>query len=176
MQSQQKHLLKPTIAKLLNDQIKKENGASNQYLAMATWCDINGYQGSATLLYSQAEEERAHMLKLVHYLIEYQEQPIIPSHDNIKPHHDSLRNLFEKVLQQEKEVTESIHHIVHHALTNQDYATFNFLQWFVTEQREEENQAQRILDLFELIGQEGIGLYTIDAEIGKLGKKGIAIA
>lgn len=156
---------------LLNDQIVQENNASAQYLAMATWCDIQGYKGAASLLYNNAEEERQHMLKLIHYLIEVIAKPIIPASISITPQYTSLHSIFETILEQEKDVTKSIHKLVDHCLANKDYATFSFLQWFVTEQREEEKQAQDALVLFELIGQEGIGLYTIDQALGKLRKK-----
>ena len=66
------------------------------------------------------------------------------------------------------EVTLSINKIVDHCFKQKDYATFNFLQWYVTEQREEETLARRAVELFDIIGEEGLGLWTIDQEIGKL--------
>ena len=172
----EKRTLDQVIGQLLQEQIKKESQASRDYLAMAMWCDIKGYQGATSLLYNNANEERDHMLKITSYLIERGTLPTIPQHEPITPNYTSLHELFKTVLVQEQQVTQAIHHLVHTCLAKQDYTTFNFLQWFVTEQREEEEQAERVLELFDIIGQEGIGLYTIDEAIGKLNKDNIAIA
>ena len=72
------------------------------------------------------------------------------------------------ILEHEIEVTKSINTIVDHCFNVKDFATFSFMQWYVTEQREEETLARRALEIFEIIGEEGIGLWTIDQELGKL--------
>ncbi|MCB0506193.1 MAG: ferritin, partial [Cyclobacteriaceae bacterium] len=72
------------------------------------------------------------------------------------------------VLEHEIRVTQSINEIVDHCFTIKDFATFQFLQWYVTEQREEETLARRALELFDIIGEDGVGLWTIDQELGKL--------
>jgi ferritin len=72
------------------------------------------------------------------------------------------------VLNHELDVTRSINSIVDHCFQSKDFATFNFLQWYVMEQREEETIARRAVELFDLIGEEGVGLWMIDQEIGKL--------
>jgi ferritin len=76
--------------------------------------------------------------------------------------------VFEHVLRHELAVTASINNLVEHTFSIKDFATFNFLQWYVSEQREEEIIARRAVELFNLIGEEGVGLYMIDQEIGKL--------
>lgn len=153
---------------LLNQQVAMEGKSSAGYLAMASWCDVKGYKHAAKFLYDQAEEERAHMLKLFHYINDVGGHALQPDITGIQHTFQALREIFELVLVQEVKVSQAIHHLVDHCLTSKDFATFNFLQWFVTEQIEEETTARRILELFDVIGETGVGLYMIDKEIGAL--------
>ncbi|MGF1636657.1 MAG: ferritin [Cyclobacteriaceae bacterium] len=160
-------LLKET-EKLLNKQIEMEGRSSAAYLSMASWCEMQGYLNSSAFLYEHAEEERMHMLKLFHYINDAGGYALQPEISNIKHEFKNLKEVFEDILMHEIAVTKSINNLVDHCFTNKDFATFNFLQWYVTEQREEETLARRALELFDIIGTEGIGLWTIDQEIGKL--------
>ena len=148
--------------KLLNDQIKLEAVSSAIYLSMASWAEIKGYENSSAFLYDHSEEEKMHMMKIFRYALQ-------PEITGVPHDFKSLRSIFEEILDHEIVVTKSIHTLVDHCFTNKDFTTFNFLQWYVTEQREEETIARRILELFDIIGEEGVGLWTIDQEIGKLG-------
>ena len=91
-----------------------------------------------------------------------------PDITSVKHDYKSLREVFESILQHEIEVTKAINNIVDHCFQIKDFTTFHFLQWFVTEQREEETLARRAVELFDIIGEDGVGLWTIDNEIGKL--------
>jgi ferritin len=153
---------------LLNAQIVMEGKSSAAYLSMASWCETKGYDTSAQLLYSHSEEERMHMLKLIHYVNTAGGHALQPEITGIKHKFNSLREVFEDVLNHELEVTKSINNIVDKCFQSKDFATFNFLQWYVMEQREEETLARRAVELFDLIGEEGVGLWMIDQEIGKL--------
>lgn len=153
---------------LLNKQILMEGTSSAAYLSMASWCDMKGFIHSARFLYNHSEEERMHMLKLFRYINDSGGLALQPEIKGIQHQFSSLREIFDKILGHEIAVTQSINHIVDHSLTAKDFATFNFMQWYVTEQREEETLARRALELFEIIGEGGIGLWTIDQEIGKL--------
>ena len=170
-----KNLVTPTRSlleeteKLLNDQIKMEGSSSAYYLSMASWCEKTGYSNSADFLYAHSDEERQHMLKLFSYVNNAGGHALQPQINGIKHDFGSLREVFEQVLEHEIAVTKNINNIVDHCFQSKDFATFNFLQWFVTEQREEETMARRALEIFEIVGEEGIGLWTIDQEIGKLG-------
>ena len=84
---------------------------------------------------------------------------------------DSLNAVFEATFEHEVLVTKKINELAHVAFQEQDYSTFNFLQWYVAEQHEEETLFKGILDKFELIGTDDKGLYWIDQEIGRLGQK-----
>lgn len=169
-----KQIITPTrsitdeIEALLNEQIKMEASSSAVYLAMASWCDTKGYVNSAKFLYNHSDEERMHMLKLFGYLNDAGGHALHPEITGIQLNYESLRQVFEIVLDHEIEVTNSIHKIVDHCFQIKDFTTFQFLQWYVTEQREEETLARRAVELFDIIGEEGVGLWTIDQEIGKL--------
>ena len=160
--------LSEEMENMLNDQIVMEGKSSADYLSMASWCETQGYENAANFLYGQSEEERAHMLKLFRYVNEAGGHALQPIIKNLKHRFQSLREVFESVLEHEIRVTQSIHKIVDESLSAKDYSTFNFMQWYVTEQREEEQQARRALEIFDIIGEDGVGLWTIDQEIGKL--------
>ena len=155
--------------KLLNSQIEMEGTSSAYYLAMASWCDVKGYVNSAQFLYKHAEEERQHMLKLFSYVNDAGGHALHPQISGLRHAYESLKEIFELILEHEIKVTRSINKLVDHCFGIKDFTTFQFLQWYVTEQREEETMARRALELFDIIGEAGVGLWTIDQEIGKLG-------
>ncbi|MBL4754570.1 MAG: ferritin [Flavobacteriales bacterium] len=161
-------MLSKTIEALLNKQIAHEAFASYYYLGMASWCQLKGLDGAATFMYRQSEEERAHMLKLFHYINETgghaHAPPIAKSPEKFK----SVLDVFMLALRQEQANTKCINGIVEICLKEKDYATFNFLQWFVSEQHEEEMVFKGILDKIDIIGMDGKGIYMIDKAIAKL--------
>jgi ferritin len=153
---------------LLNKQVGLEGQSSSYYLSMASWCEKTGYANSADFLYRHAEEERMHMIKLFHYINDAGGHAKQPDIVDIRHDFNSLREIFELILQHEIFVTKSINELVDHCFSIKDFTTFHFLQWYVTEQREEETLARRALELFDIIGEDGVGLWTIDAEIANL--------
>jgi len=163
-----KRSLTTETEKLLNNQVGKEASSSSAYLSMASWCEKSGYANAAEFLYRHSDEERMHMLKLFRYINDAGGHALQPEIKNIQHEYKSLRDVFEQVLEHEIRVTQSINEIVDHCFTIKDFATFQFLQWYVTEQREEETLARRALELFDIIGEDGVGLWTIDQELGKL--------
>ncbi|TPE43550.1 ferritin [Pontibacter mangrovi] len=160
--------LSETIEQILNDQIKMEAEASAMYLAMSSWCDRNGFDCSAGYFKKQADEEREHMLRLFKYVSDMGGRAVSPSVTNIQVEFDSFRNVFEQALQQEISVTQSFNRMADKCQKEKDYVTFTFLQWFLTEQIEEEYVARRALELFEVIGEEGTGQYEIDKRVPKI--------
>ncbi|SHO59808.1 ferritin [Algoriphagus zhangzhouensis] len=163
----QRSLLHDT-EELLNNQIEMEGKSSAYYLSMASWCHMMGYENAAKYLYTHADEERMHMMKIFQYVNEAGGHAIQPEITGIRHHFNSLREVFELILEHEILVTKSINNIVDHAFSVKDFATFSFMQWYVTEQREEETMSRRAVELFDIIGEEGVGLWTIDQELGKL--------
>jgi ferritin len=153
----------------LNKQIKMEGLSSQFYLSCASWCHKEGFEQSAKFLYQHSEEERVHMLKIFHYVNNAGGHAIAPELTDIRNQFGSLREIFESVLEHEIAVTKSISKLVDACFEAKDFLTFQFMQWFISEQREEEELARRVIELFDLIGEEGQGLWLIDQEIGKLG-------
>jgi len=156
------------VAALLNEQIRLEAIASAKYLAMASWCDEKGLENSAEFFYEQSDEERMHMLKLFRYLQDGGSKAISPDVDGIQHEFSSLREIFVSVLEQEIAVTHAIHKIVAACRNAGDFSTENFMQWFIAEQIEEEHIARRLIELVDIIGTEGQGLYMIDIEVSKI--------
>jgi ferritin len=154
-----------TIENLLNDQIKYEATASMQYLAMASWADANGYNGVAEFFYEQSEEERLHMTKLVKFVNERGGNVIIPELEKPKADFKTLNELFDMFLSSEVFVTEQINHIIFECLQNKEYNVHNFMQWYVTEQLEEEAMARTLLDKLTIIGDDKSGQYLFDRDI-----------
>jgi ferritin len=163
-------MLKPSIEAILNQQIAVESQASYKYLALASWCDTEGYSGAAKFLYEHSDEERMHMLKLFRYINDKGGKAIVPPVEKPRFEFSSLREVFEYAYQGEISVTESIHNIASMCLKESDFTTQNFIQWYINEQLEEENLYRGILDRMKLIGNEGNSLYMIDMEIEKLTK------
>ncbi|WP_298895370.1 ferritin [uncultured Psychroserpens sp.] len=157
-----------TIENLLNNQIKYEAQASMQYLAMASWADAEGYNGVADFFYSQSEEERLHMTKLIKFVNERGGNVIIPELDKPKPVFSGLNELFEKFLESEMFVTEQINHVIYECLQHKDYNVHNFMQWYVTEQLEEEAMARTLLDKLNIIGTDKSGHYLFDRDINTI--------
>ena len=168
----QRTSLKEEIEIALNAQCKMEAEASQKYLAMASWLDRNGFEKSATYLYGQAEEEREHFLKLFKYINEVGGTAITPTIGEVIQEYPSFKSVFEAALQSEISVTNAINKIVAKCREENDYATEQFMMWYVVEQREEEKNARRALELFDLIDVESAtGKFALDKEIGKIGSQ-----
>lgn len=155
-------MLSKKVEKILNEQIKKEGYSSNLYLAMASWADTEGYAGIAEWLFAQAEEELTHMMKFVHFINERGGHAIIPAFDEPPAKFDGIKKLFDQVLEHERYITSSINDIVAIAIKENDFATNNWIQWFVTEQIEEEASVQTIIDKLKLLGEKNMYLFDRD--------------
>ena len=153
------------VEESLNDQIKKEASSSQYYLAMASWAEANGLNGTASFMYTHSDEERFHMLKLVKFVNERGGQAIIPELEAPPKDFKSLKNVFESLLEHEIMVTESINNLVDLCLQEKDYTTHNFVQWYVSEQLEEEALARTVLDKLNLIGNDAGGMYMFDRDM-----------
>ncbi len=164
----QKLAVQENILQLLNNQLKLEAQSSAGYLAMASWCDQNGFENSAKFFYSQSDEERTHMLKLFHFISDMGGVATSPEVKASNHEFGSLKEVFEATLESEINVTESIHQIIAACRKASDFATENFMQWFVKEQVEEEFVARRILELFDMIGEDPKALLMIDERVNKV--------
>ena len=166
----------------LNKQLKIEMDASQFYLSTASFIEGQGYEGVASFLYDHAQEEREHMLRILRYINERGGRAKIPSlnEPDISKYEalfyklsslDRLKKLFVLILESEQKVSHDIYTLVELSLKEKDYITFDFLQWYVKEQREEENLARRIIDKLNLIEEKESGLYWFDKEIKKMHEK-----
>lgn len=165
-------MLSKKIEQALNEQIAKEAYASNSYLSMASWSETLSLRGCAAFFHAQSEEERVHMLKLFKYVNESGGHAIVPALKEPASKFKDIQESFEISLSQEKEVTASISKLVELTFNSKDYSSFNFLQWYVSEQHEEENLFRTILDLVALAGKEGRNLLILDSEIAKMKETG----
>ena len=156
------------VKKALNDQTALEANASNTYLAMASWCEITGYEGSAAFFYVQAEEERQHMLKFIHYLNDMSVSATIPRTKSPVSTFKSLETIIKTALNNERVVTKTIHKIVEVAQKEKDHSTYAFLEWFVNEQVEEEKKFETILQKFDLIGRDKLAINEIDKILNRM--------
>jgi ferritin len=161
-------MLSEKIEKALNDQIRIEAESSQIYLAMACWAEVKGLEGVAGFMYDQSQEERDHMLKLVKFVNERGGHAQISALKAPDITFNSFKDMFEMLFKHEVFVSQSINELVHIALEERDYATHNFLQWYVSEQIEEEAMARSILDKINLIGDDKGGLYLFDRDIQQI--------
>jgi len=161
-------MLKTNIETALNNQIRIEAQSSQIYLSMACWAEAQGLEGVAQFMFNQSDEERQHMLKLVKYVNERGSHAKITELKAPKTEFGTFKEMFEELYQHELFVSNSINELVHITLGEKDYATHNFLQWYVAEQIEEEAQAKTILDKINLIGEDRGGLYLFDRDIQQL--------
>jgi len=158
-------MLSKSIEKELNNQVKFEAESSQIYLAMASWAESQGFNGTVNFLYSHSDEERQHMLKLVKYINDRGGVAIIPALSKPVSTYKSLVHMFQALMDHEVMVTNTINNIVSICLKEKDYSTHNFLQWYVAEQLEEESLANKIMDQLRMIGKDKGGLYLFDRDI-----------
>lgn len=163
-------MLKKKVEDICNRQVEREGYSSNLYLAMASWAENNGYSGIAEWLYAQSEEERMHMLKFIKYINERGGNSVIPAFKKPPLNYKNVEEMFHEVLKHEEFVTASINEIVALTFDEKDFNTHNFVQWFVTEQVEEESSVRTIIDKLKLVGKNN--MYQFDRDIMKLRSSG----
>jgi len=162
--------LSPTLAAALNAQMTNEAHNSQIYLAYAAWASEKGYGGIANFLFRHANEERNHMMKFLEYILKRGAKVTITEIPGPGADPVSVNDCFEKVFQYEVQNTTSIYDIVNMSMAEKDWATWNFLQWFVKEQTEEETMAMDLLDKVKVAGgpdAKDDALFALDNELAK---------
>ncbi|WP_158379539.1 non-heme ferritin [Candidatus Williamhamiltonella defendens] len=164
-------MIKNSIVKKLNQQMNLEFDSASLYLQMSAWCSYKGFEGSAMFLKRHFQEEMQHMQRIFDYLCDINQQPIVDSVK--KPHNnfESLIHLFEKNYNNEKIISMKINDLCELALTEKDFSTFEFLQWYVSEQHEEEKLFKSIVAKLNLVGSSSEGLFLVDKELKNLNEK-----
>jgi len=155
-------MISKKLEKIINIQIDKEYYSSNLYLSMAIWAETSGFNGSAQWFYAQADEERMHMLKFVEYLNDRGGKAIVPAIKQPPHKFKDLKTVFNQVLEHEIFISQSINEIVALTIEEKDYSTHTWIQYFVTEQIEEEKSVNEIIDRLKLVGEHNIYMFDRD--------------
>lgn len=161
-------MLTSTIEKALNNQVTIEAASSQIYLAMASWAENLGFEGVSQFMYAHSDEERQHMLKLIKFINERGGHAKVSQLSAPPTEFGSFKDMFQTLFDHEVMVSKAINDLVDVSLQEKDYATHNFLQWYVSEQIEEEALARNILDKINLIGDDKSGFYLFDNDIKQL--------
>ncbi len=158
------------LHEVLNHQVTKEANASQIYLAYGAWAETKGYAGTADFLFRHADEERNHMMKVLKYILARGSKPEIMALAAPPKDPKNLEHCFEQIFKHEVDNTTAIYTIATVALEEKDYATWNFAQWFVREQIEEETMVMDLLDRLRIAGGANAtdeALQYFDAKMGK---------
>ncbi|HHL2501458.1 TPA: non-heme ferritin [Yersinia enterocolitica] len=158
-------MLKTEMAQKLNDQLNLEFYSANLYLQMSAWCSDKGFEGAAAFLKEHSQEEMQHMQRLFEYLSGTGSMPILGTISAPPVDFASLADVFKLTYEHEQLITTQINELAHVAMTTHDYSTFNFLQWYVAEQHEEEKLFKSILDKLALVGNSGNSLFFVDKDL-----------
>ncbi len=161
-------MLSKKIEEALNKQVRVEAESSQVYLAMASYAENLGFEGVSQFMYAHSDEEREHMLKLIKFINERGGHAQVSELSKPPKEFGSFKDMFESLFNHEVMVSKAINDLVDVSLQEKDYATHNFLQWYVSEQIEEEALARNILDKINLIGDDKSGFYLFDNDIKQL--------
>ncbi len=164
-------MISKTLQTTINNQIQAEIFSSYLYLSMSAYCEMNNFLGASKWFKMQSEEEWAHAMKFYNFLLERGGKVTLKAVE--EPQHDfkSLIGAFEETLAHEKKVTALINKLYEQSVKESDYPAQIFLQWFITEQVEEEANAIAIIERIKMVGEKGSSILWIDKELGKRGKE-----
>ncbi len=157
-------MLNKRLEKELTKQINAEMYSAYLYLSMAAYVASINLNGFANWMKIQFEEEQAHAMKLYQYLLDRGGRVTLDTIEAPPYEWDNIINVFEDVLSHEQKITGMINELVNIALEEKDHATVSELQWFVTEQVEEEANVSDLLDQLKFIEGKGAGLFILDRE------------
>ncbi|MEO5648982.1 MAG: ferritin [Ginsengibacter sp.] len=160
--------LSETMCRALNAQMTKEAHAAQIYLSYGSWANAEGYNGISNFLFRHVNEERNHMMKFLEYILERGAKVEVEAIPAPAANPVSIYNCFQKAFEHELENTKEIYKIVKMSFDEQDWITWNFMQWFVKEQNEEETLILNMLDKLKIAGSDkssGEFLYTFDRDL-----------
>ncbi len=159
-------MISQSLTDALNEQLKQELYSAYLYLAMSAYCDQQNLPGFSHWLRIQAEEEREHAMKFYDFILDRDGKLALQSLPQPPREFGSPVDLFEQVLAHEQEITSLIEQLYRTAGAEQDHATQIFLEWFISEQVEEEKTALQILETLRMAGDDKVGLLMLDRELG----------
>ncbi|EPL9568386.1 non-heme ferritin [Providencia rettgeri] len=161
-------MLTTGMVEKLNEQLNLEFYSANLYLQMSAWCSDKGYEGAAAFLKAHSQEEMEHMQRLFDYLSDTGALPLLGQIAAPPVDFKSIADVFNQTYEHEQLITREINKLAHLAMTTQDYSTFNFLQWYVAEQHEEEKLFKSVLDKLDMVGESGKALFLLDKDLKNL--------
>ena len=159
-------MLSQAMQDALNNQIKLELQSSYAYLAMSAYFEASNLEGFATWMRVQSEEERAHAMKLYDHMHDRGGRVILRGLEEPKMEYANPLEVFETALKHEQKVTASINTLYAQAAKENDYAAQVMLQWFITEQVEEEKNATQVVDKLKMIGGDPGALFMLNEQLG----------
>ncbi len=154
------------VVEAISRQINSELGASYSYLAMSAWCERQKFTGAARWLRFQSQEEYMHAMKLLDFLLARDCDLDLRAIDAPRASFDSLLDVFERGLAQEQDVSRQIDTLYETAFKEKAFAAVAELQWFLTEQVEEEKVGREIVTKLKMIGDDAASLLEMDRELG----------
>ncbi len=149
----------------LNKQINEEAYSAYLYLSMSAYCSVLGLKGAANWFFVQAQEEMTHAWRFYNYVVKQGEHAVLTKIETPPAEFKSLLNMYEAALKHEQHITGRINFLSNLARDDKDHATEVFLQWFVTEQIEEEQNDVDVIAKLKLAGKDGSALLLIDNEL-----------
>ena len=162
-------MLSKTLQDAMNEQIKNELYSAYLYLSMSAYCETANLPGFAHWMRLQAQEEETHAMKFFDFIHERGGRVVLQAIDQPPAEFQSPLKVFKQTLEHEQKVTGLINDLYALAVQEKDYASQVFLQWFVTEQVEEEDSATQILETLKMIGDKSHALLMLDRELGGRG-------
>jgi len=159
-------MLDPKLEAALNDQLGGELYSSHLYLSMSAYCESINMAGAAHWFRLQAEEEREHAMKFSVHIVDRGGRVTLGAIEAPPTDFGSVLGAFERALRAERDVSAAIDRLYAMAVEQGDYAAQAFLQWFVTEQVEEEKQADEMVQTLKAIGDDPATLFIVDRELG----------
>ena len=160
-------MISDNMTKALNEQMNFEFYSANIYLSMSAYCSYKGLDGFANWFYNQYQEEMIHAMKFYHYILDLSQPVEIDQCPKPQKDFGTPMEMFQTALAHEQEVTRRIYVLVDLALDERDHGTNSFLQWFVTEQVEEEATVNGIIDKLKLVEGTGNGIFMLNNELGQ---------
>ncbi len=160
-------MLSKTVQDAMNEQIKNELYSAYLYLSMSAYCESINLPGFAHWMRVQFEEEVGHAMKFFEFIYDRGGRVVLQAIDQPPVEFESPFHVFAQTLEHEQKVTAMIHDLYALAAQEKDHASQVFLQWFVTEQVEEEASATQIVETLKMIGEQGHALIMLDRELGK---------
>ena len=154
------------LAEAFSEQVTKELSSSVAYLQMSAWFDSFDLPGMASWMRIQSEEERQHALRFMDFVLDRGNKLVIGERKKPKSDFESPKAVFEAALAQEQSTTTSIRDLYLRASEEKDVESYPLLDWFLTEQVEEESTVQKILGQLGHAGQDGSALLMLDRELG----------